>query len=226
MSKDPFVARFGELRARQSEAPSALGFARIARTCEQLWRLDAQRVNEQIVPYLRGALDAWPDEALLHPMFWLELWLEPQPPWFEAVTLVRVLDLSYQRGGDALAQRLVAMGQLWAPLRRLDLSGAGLGPQGAQALAGASLGALRELILGGVPLGPEGVEALCQAPWLSSLRELQLWSVTLSAPSAERLAQRLAASAALERLVVTRQMMGAHALGVLTSALGSRVCVV
>ncbi|QDU20307.1 leucine-rich repeat domain-containing protein [Urbifossiella limnaea] len=60
-------------------------------------------------------------------------------------------------------------------LRRLDLTGNRIGPDGARALvASPFFGGLRELVLNGNAIGSEGAAALPGAPWLSGLERLEV----------------------------------------------------
>jgi uncharacterized protein (TIGR02996 family) len=89
-----------------------------------------------------------------------------------------------------------------ARLRVLKLDGNPLGPEGARALASSpNLGNLYHLSLGMTGLGDEGVRALAASPFLGQLRHLNLWLSHSPGGSALR---ELATSPRLPRLLVLK----------------------
>jgi hypothetical protein len=75
-----------------------------------------------------------------------------------------------------------------ASLRRLDLTGDRIGPDGARVLAESPhLGGLRELGLNGNAIGADGAVALAAAPWLAGLERLEVAVNGLSAADVARL---------------------------------------
>ncbi len=75
-----------------------------------------------------------------------------------------------------------------ATLRRLDLTGNRIGPDGARALAASPyLEGLRELGLNGNSLGADGAAALAAAPWLAGLEQLEVAGNGLTADDVGRL---------------------------------------
>jgi hypothetical protein len=75
-----------------------------------------------------------------------------------------------------------------ARLRRLDLTGNRIGPDGARVLAESPhLGGLRELGLNGNAIGADGAAALAAAPWLAGLGRLEVAENGLSAGDVARL---------------------------------------
>lgn len=195
-----YEQRFGDLRSLISQPPSPLGFARVCKALSQLWPRYAERVCAELLPYLEPQLERWPSSLRAHPLFWLELWLNPsdgQP--FEPARILRVLRLEQQRLGAAVVQQL-AQHQAWHRLEVLALDGNLLGADEILTLAGCPFAQLRVLSLSQNELHDRGVEALIEAPWLDQLHELFLWRIDAGAPALGALCQRLAASPQLERV--------------------------
>jgi hypothetical protein len=73
-------------------------------------------------------------------------------------------------------------------LRRLDLTGNRIGPDGARALAASPhLGGLRELGLNGNAIGDDGAAMLSAAPWLAGVERLEVAGNWLTADALARL---------------------------------------
>ncbi|MBN9517958.1 hypothetical protein J0H58_05485 [bacterium] len=74
-----------------------------------------------------------------------------------------------------------------ATLRRLDLTGNRIGPDGMRALAASPcLGGLREVVLNGNAVGADGAAALAAAPWTAGLTRLEIADNGLSAGDVAR----------------------------------------
>lgn len=91
-------------------------------------------------------------------------------------------------------------------LRRLDLAGNRIGPDGARLLAGSPyLGGLRELGLNGNALCGDGASALADAPWLAGIERLEVADNALAGDDLSRLLDRAARVVAID---VSRNPLG------------------
>jgi hypothetical protein len=154
---------FGELRSLLSQAPSAALWARLWRMMEGV---EPTRQGE-LVPYVSGHLERWPDALRVAPEHWSQraLYDEDVPLW----PLVRSASLArwglYDTELIALT-RSEAMEQLTC----LELSHNQLGEDGLRAVASsARCERLRSLKVRDNPLGPSGVRGLAQVEGLEAV---------------------------------------------------------
>lgn len=212
--------RFGDLRSLLGQKPSALGFARQCRALEQMWELEPARVNQELVPYMERALEGWPDELRVHPIFWLRHWYPAAPVDFEPVRLVRVLNLEQQRLGAALIARLAEL-EAWHGVLSLNLSGNLLDAEAIKPLASIPFRALRALNLSQNPLESDAIASLLtKAAWRHGLRQLDMYAMGRDLDGGVALALR---DLDVERLSLSAAELSAVSQAALRERFGARV---
>jgi hypothetical protein len=233
---------FGALRSAAHDV-SARGWGEVRAELERASRAGHGRwVAEKAVPYLRGALRAWPDELLCLPSSAqltgreVDAW----PPWYELVRDVdmsraapwlmatRVVDVLLQTPLLDGATRLSLAGRRldlrnlsrlldsprFASVRALDLTLCGLGDAGVAALI-ARPGGWDELVLDKNGLTAQGTHAL--AYW-DGLGDLERLSVAGNPELDAAVLLRSSALHALHGLDVSGCRVGAEAVDELVGA--------
>lgn len=214
--------RFGDLRSLLGQKPSALGFARQCRAIEQMWELEPERVNQELVPYMERALEGWPDELRVHPIFWLRRWYPSAKVEFTPVSLTRVLNLEQQRLGAALIEALAQL-PAWHGVLSLNLAGNLLDAEAIKRLAKIPLTQLRYLNLSQNPLGSEGVRDLIhESAWAKGLRQLDMWATGCEFDGGVALALR-GLGVELERLNMSAAELSSVSQAALRERFGARV---
>ncbi len=197
----PSAPDFGALRSAAHDV-SVEGWGLVRSALEHAARGGHGRwVDEQALPYLRGALRTWPDELLALPNSYqltgreVDAW----PAWFELVRDVdmsraapwllsdRVMDLLLQtplldgatrvsmagrRLGEQNLSRMLTSPR-FASVRALDLTLCALGDAGVESLV-ARAGDWTELVLDKNGIGEVGTRALAASDVLGSMEKLSL----------------------------------------------------
>lgn len=203
---------FGEVRSALERGPSPSAWLAL---CESLEAITPGRFDAELWPYLSAHLQHWPETLCVAPGRWVDAMLEGQSaPWFR---LVRALDLrQLELDLDDIAR--LDQHEALSSVRILELSGNALGEQGAKVLAtweriSRSLHTLR---VGECGLGDEGLTILSHAPWLAQLDELDLSQNKLSAQGLDALSRQQWLS--LKRLDLSGNLINGHGLRCLSVA--------
>ena len=177
---------FGEARSALARGPSPSAWRGL---CEAIDRCSPARQEAELLPYLAGHLASWPDALCVAPQAWVDALLDGE--WTPGLRLARRLDLRSLALGPADLERLDQHEAL-SGVRVLELSGNALGAQGAQVMSAwrRISRSLHTLQVSDCALGDEGVAQLAKAPWLAQLDELDLAQNWLGPSALDALARQ------------------------------------
>lgn len=174
LAASPDLASLEELSLGSCEVPEK-GLAALAgsTSLESLERLGLSNVNAKA---LAAMLQAWQLGRVRELTLLGALRAEGARLLAGSKVLPRLESLSL-RAASLRDEGVAELARGEAPaLRRVDLGGNGLGPEGLEALSeGALLSGVRELDLANNKCGGEGGKALAKGPWLAHLRKLHLY---------------------------------------------------
>lgn len=180
---------FGELRSLFATTPSAEGFAAICEHVSAALAQDAARTSQELFPFLKAQLRAWPASIKLAPARWVERALDGAPS--PGLSLCTRLDLSMIYLEADQLERLLSISELGA-LRVLNLWSMGL--------------AERQLI------------ALFKSPYCPQLSVLNLSRNHLDDAAVVRLFRASGRFIKLKRLSLAQNDLGAGCTGAIVAA--------